>query len=53
MSTGFNAPYNEDYDNTYDTTPMVSYVSHGSIVILHVNYGKYWKFGTTPAFLLQ
>jgi hypothetical protein len=30
MSTGFNAPYNEDYDNTYDTTPMVSYVSHGS-----------------------
>ena len=30
MSTGFNVPYNEDYDNTYDTTPMVSYVSHGS-----------------------
>jgi hypothetical protein len=24
-----------------------------TVVTLHVKCGKYWKFGTTPAFLLQ
>lgn len=29
-STGVKSSYNEDYDNTFDTTPMMSYSSHGS-----------------------